>query len=108
MINWPRVIQLREEVGAEEFDEVVQIFLEEVQEILTSLQKDADQGKLAQSLHFLKGSALSLGFDSFSKLCQTGERHAAAGQEGKVDVPEILGAFQIAKSAFEAGLADHL
>ena len=32
MIDWPRVTELREEVGAEDFEEVVEIFLEEVEE----------------------------------------------------------------------------
>ena len=32
MIDWNRVAALREEVGAEDFDEVVELFLQEVDE----------------------------------------------------------------------------
>jgi HPt (histidine-containing phosphotransfer) domain-containing protein len=108
MIHWPRVIQLRDEVGADEFEEVVQIFLEEVAEAITRLQHDVDRHEIEQNLHFLKGSALSLGFDQFSKLCQTGERCAAAGRGDEVDVPRIIAAFDQSKKAFTAGLAAKL
>ncbi|MDA7963749.1 Hpt domain-containing protein [Ruegeria sp.] len=108
MIHWPRVKQLRDEVGADEFDEVIQIFLEEVQEAIARLHQDTARLQIEQNLHFLKGSALSLGFDQFSKLCQDGERRAAAGEGAQVDLPEIIAAFDQSKQAFEAGLAEHL
>ncbi len=108
MIQWPRVRQLRDEVGADEFDEVVQIFLEEVQEVIARLHSDTARNQLEQNLHFLKGSAMSLGFDEFSKLCQDGERRAATGHGMDVDLQEILAAFDTSRSVFEAGLAKNL
>lgn len=108
MIQWQRVRQLRDEVGADEFDEVVQIFLEEVHEVIARLNQDTARSQLEQNLHFLKGSALSLGFDQFSKLCQDGERRAAAGQGAEVDLPAILAVFDSSKSVFEAELAHNL
>ncbi|NVO55946.1 Hpt domain-containing protein [Rhodobacteraceae bacterium B1Z28] len=108
MIHWPRVRQLRDEVGVEEFDEVVQIFLEEVQEVIARLHADTTRRELEQNLHFLKGSALSLGFDQFSKLCQDGERRVAAGHGTEVDLPAILAAFDASKSVFEADLTANL
>ncbi len=108
MIHWPRVRQLRDEVGADEFDEVVEIFLDEVQEVIARLHADTARQDLEQNLHFLKGSALSLGFEVFSKLCQDGERLAASGEAAKVDLPEILTAFAASKSVFQAELKDNL
>ncbi|WP_424832155.1 Hpt domain-containing protein [Ruegeria sp.] len=108
MIHWPRVIQLRDEVGADEFDEVVQIFLDEVQEVIARLKQDTTRRDFEQNLHFLKGSALSLGFDHFSKLCQDGERRAAGGEALTVDLPSILAAFDRSKTLFEAGLVENL
>ena len=108
MIQWHRVRQLRDEVGADEFDEVVQIFLDEVQEVIARLHQDTARTQLEQNLHFLKGSALSLGFDQFSKLCQDGERRAAAGQGAEVDLPAILAVFDSSKTVFEAELAQNL
>ncbi len=108
MIHWPRVQQLRDEVGPEEFDEVVDIFLDEVQEVIARLHADTKRNDLEQNLHFLKGSALSLGFDHFSKLCQDGERQAAAGQASDVNLPEILAAYDASISVFQTELAQNL
>lgn len=108
MIRWDRVMQLRDEVGPDEFDEVVEIFLEEVQEVIARLHRDIDRVELEQNLHFLKGSALSLGFDQFSKLCQDGERQASAGQGADVDLPALLAVFDSSKLKFEAELHQKL
>ncbi len=108
MIQWSRVRQLRDEVGADEFDEVVEIFLDEVQEVICKLRDHTTRSEIEQNLHFLKGSALSLGFDSFSKLCQDGERRAAAGECAAVDLSAIIAAYDESKTLFQAGLADHL
>ncbi|MES0862053.1 Hpt domain-containing protein [Ruegeria sp. SCPT10] len=108
MIHWPRVRQLRDEVGADEIDEVIAIFLDEVQEVIARLHADTERLELEQNLHFLKGSAMSLGFDQFSKLCQDGERRAAAGQAAEVDLAEILAAYDASKSVFQAELPSNL
>ncbi len=100
MIDWSRVRQLRDEVGAGEFDEVVEIFLDEVRETIDRLHKDTDRLEFEQNMHFLKGSALSLGFDRFSKLCQDGERTAATGEAAEVDLPAILQVYDESKAVF--------
>jgi HPt (histidine-containing phosphotransfer) domain-containing protein len=100
MIDWPRVTELREEVGAEDFGEVVDLFLEEVEEVIGKLAKTTDRAQLEQDLHFLKGSALSLGFQSFSSLCQDGERKSSRGEAETVDVPAIIAEYQTSKTVF--------
>ncbi len=72
MIDWSRVTTLREEVGAEDFDEVVELFLEEVDDVVARLESGPAHDTLSEDLHFLKGSAMSLGFRQFSALCQAG------------------------------------
>ena len=42
MIDWARVSELRDEVGAEDFDEVVELFLEEVDEAIAALRDLTD------------------------------------------------------------------
>lgn len=108
MINWPRVSQLKDEVGAEDFGEVVQLFLEEVDEVIDRLRNDPDPARLAGDLHFLKGSALSLGFRSFSALCQDGERLAASGQSADVDLSAIIRNFEESRALFQSELAAHV
>ncbi|WP_170376507.1 Hpt domain-containing protein [Ruegeria atlantica] len=108
MIDWSRVRQLQDEVGANEFEEVVQIFLDEVQENIDRLHQDTDRAEFEQNMHFLKGSALSLGFDRFSKLCQDAERNAAAGKASDVDLPALLAVYDNSKTVFFAEKAANL
>ncbi|CUH86524.1 TMAO reductase sytem sensor TorS [Phaeobacter sp. CECT 5382] len=103
MIDWPRVKELRDEVGPEDFDEVVDLFLEEVEEVIAKL-RDGDRAQLEQDLHFLKGSAMNLGFDDFSQLCLAGERKSAQGEAGSVDLIEIVDKFEVSKVGFLAEL----
>lgn len=88
MLNWPRVTELREEVGEDAFGEVVDLFLEEVTETIDTLGQTP--GRLEEQLHFLKGAALNLGFDQFSALCSAGEIAARDGKGDQVDLQTIL------------------
>ena len=99
MINWPRVKELRHEVGAEDFDEVVELFLEEVEGVIGRL-RSGDRSALEQDLHFLKGSAMNLGFDAFSTLCLTGERQSANGAANSVDLNAVIASFEQSKATF--------
>lgn len=106
MIDWPRVRQLRDEVGASEFDEVVTIFLDEVQEALARLRADRNRDGFERTLHFLKGGALSLGFKTLATLCQDGERQSAQGQSQMVNVAQIFKAFETSCAEFKSGLSN--
>ncbi|MCP4820320.1 MAG: Hpt domain-containing protein [Shimia sp.] len=105
MINWERVEELRDEIGAEDFDEVVDLFLDEVEEVIERLSVAPVLSTLEADLHFLKGSALNLGFETFSQMCQAGEAASAAGQAATVDVPAILQVFSDSKIVFQQKLA---
>ena len=98
MIDWSRVSELRDEVGEEDFAEVVDLFLEEVEEVIGELPALPDDQSVMQHLHFLKGSALSLGFAGFSDRCTQAERACAAG----VLTPEELAAVQDCHAASKA------
>lgn len=108
MIEWARVMELREEIGEEDFDEVVDLFLEEVEEVIDRLRQNVDLTQLEQDLHFLKGSALSFGFSNFSNLCQTGESKSAQGAAETVDLDEIILGFDKSKSQFVTGLPEQV
>lgn len=108
MIDWSRVRELRDEVGAEEFDEVVELFLEEVDEVVARLRADPDPTKYEEELHFLKGSALNLGFEALGKLCQSGESAAAAGQQDTVILEPILSCYDRSRASFLAELSNGL
>jgi HPt (histidine-containing phosphotransfer) domain-containing protein len=100
MIDWDRVTVLRDEVGADDFDEVVELFLEEVEEVTTRLSASLTKNSMEEDLHFLKGSALSFGFREFSELCQTGETLSAKGAACQVDLQRILASYTASKQQF--------
>lgn len=108
MIDWSRVTELQSEIGAEDFLEVVDLFLEEVDGVLDRLRQNTDRSQLEQDLHFLKGSALNLGFETFSTLCQDGERAAAAGKAAEVDLAEILECYDTSRDVFVTEMEENL
>lgn len=99
MIDWNRVRELQEEIGADAFPEVVEMFLEESEEVvdrLTAAQRD----NLQEDLHFLKGSAMSIGFSDLAELCQSGETLSSTGQGAEVDLNAIVQGYFTAKDLF--------
>lgn len=100
MINWSKVTELREEVGAEDFDEVVELFLDEVDDTISHLGTPGRS--VEHDLHFLKGSALNLGFDDFSDLCRAGEETAAQGAGDTVDLGAVIACYHTSKTHFLA------
>ncbi|PTV94228.1 Hpt domain-containing protein [Rhodobacter aestuarii] len=98
MIDWERVAELRSEIGAEGFAEVLELFLDEVENVVLNLGRKPE--KLGDELHFLKGSAWNLGFRAFGTMCQDGERRCAAGNSESVDVPAILDCYGRSKAQF--------
>ena len=98
MIDWDRVAELRSEIGAEGFAEVLDLFLDEVENVVMNLGKKP--GKLGEELHFLKGSAWNLGFRDFGAACQDGERRCAAGKAETVDVTAVIECYGRSKEVF--------
>lgn len=106
LVNWEKVNELCNEVGQEDFDEVVELFLEEVEETLGHV---GQEGRcLEHDLHFLKGSALNLGFVQFSDLCKVGEAAAANGDGAQVDVAKIQLSYQESRTLFLGERASQL
>ena len=97
MLDWSRVDALKAELGEEDFDEIVALFLEEGEEKLSDLTSSGANNHDAD-LHFLKGSAANLGFEQFRATCEQMEHQPdqfAAGQ--------LQSVYQQSKSAFLAG-----
>ena len=106
MIDWTRVSDFREEVGAEDFDEVAELFLEEVAQAMANVRPDVLVTTLESELHSIKGSALNLGFQALAEQCRLGEK-AAAGGLIPTDVLAILPKiYQDSLDAFAKGRAN--
>jgi histidine phosphotransfer protein HptB len=103
MIDWDRVQELKDEIGEEDFAEVAEMFMAEVEEVIERLKVAPDPAKYEDDLHFLKSSSLNLGFSRLATLCQAGERYAANGNSGSVDLAPIFNAYDTSKTAFLAG-----
>lgn len=105
MIDWDRVAELRDEIGPEDFDEVAELFLMEVEDTLSQLDDaKSDLPQMKELLHFLKGSALNLGFGAMSDMCSKGETDAARGVQS-VDVSELRKLYEASRHTFEAEFA---
>lgn len=102
MISWQRVNELRSEVGDEDFREVVELFLEEVEEVIARLRDSPEPARFEEDLHFLKGSALNLGFAALGDLCQIAER-----QPDAVDLVAIVATYEGSKKEFMAEARDY-
>lgn len=100
MIDWTRVNALRDDIGADEFAEVVEIFLEEVEDVTGKLRTAPNTAELEYDLHALKNGALNLGFTQLSALCQVGETQAAIGKAVDVDVAAIITVFDASRAEF--------
>jgi HPt (histidine-containing phosphotransfer) domain-containing protein len=107
MIDWERVKELRREIGADDFAEVVQMFMQEADEAVSRLSPGLTAKAIEADLHYLKGAALNLGFTALSGLCQEGERRAAAGSTD-VDLAAIHSVYADSKHAFEKNLTHAL
>ncbi len=98
MLDWNRINELRGEVGDDEFQLILELFLDEVEGAIMRLSR-RDALRLETDLHFLKGCAWNLGFSEFGNLCDAGERKAAAGRHGEVDVESLLASYSASKQA---------
>ncbi len=103
MIDWARVQELKDEIGEDDFAEVAEMFMAEVEEVIERLKATPDPATYEQDLHFLKSSALNLGFSDLSALCQDGERRSAAGAAESVELAPVFAAYDASKTAFLTG-----
>lgn len=100
MIDWSHVQRLCDEVGAEDFEEVLELFFDEVSTVITKLENLVDRSEMAQDMHFLKGGALSLGFHELSQLCHNAEQAAGNGESDSIDIAAIIGCYAVSKQMF--------
>ncbi|MEE9427004.1 MAG: Hpt domain-containing protein [Paracoccaceae bacterium] len=103
MICWDRVNGLRDDVGQEDFDEVVEIFLEEMDEVMDRLRAFPNPLTYEAELHFLKGSALNLGFAALSNICMQSEKLADESTWASIDLSGVIVIYEKSKIEFNSG-----
>ena len=103
-MDWSRINELREEIGEEDLADVLALFLEEVDEKLGTL-RFSDAASLADDLHFVKSSALNIGFASLAGLSADMETAARAGSL-EADVAALRTCFEVAcKNLEDSGIS---
>lgn len=107
MIDWERICELHEEVGDDEFQLILELFLDEVEAALMRLT-NRTAARMATDLHFLKGCAWNLGFRGFGKLCEEGERMVASGRGPEVNVTAMIDCYAISKQSLVLRCAEGL
>ncbi len=100
MIGWERVKELHGEIGAENFSEVMNLFLEEVEETLARLPQVVQPREICEMLHFLKGCALNLGFVEFAEACLQAQARLNASQGAEFDVAALVRCYRDSKAEF--------
>lgn len=96
---------MREEIGADGFAEVADMFLDEAEGAIQALLRGLPADEVEGQLHFLKGSALNLGLSDLAAICQEGERRAAAGQGAQVDVAQVASVYHASRAGLMGGLS---
>lgn len=101
MIDWKRIAEMKEEIGEDDFAEVVEMFFEEAIEVLAALQPDNAQS-LGSDLHFLKGSAMNMGLQAVSEICGDAECELRNRPHLRVDIVPIRDVFEKSKALLES------
>ncbi len=96
MIDQSRLTELKNEIGVEDFHEVAEIFLEEMNETLDALCANP-LAVNASAFHGLRGSASNLGFTGFAAACCDAEKQCLAGTA--VDLGPLVSLFHASVAA---------
>lgn len=107
MLDWNRINELRSEVGDDEFNTILELFLDEVETVLMRLNRRG-AARLGKDLHFLKGCAWNLGFRGFGTLCDEGEKRIGCGGSAGVDLEALIECYANSKHLLIRTLAEEV
>lgn len=111
MIDWAQLRQLQDDIGKDEMDDVVELFLCEVDEALATFEDDYEEMSLedrSASFHFLKGCAANLGFKDFGHLCSEAEQDTKNGKDPTFQISDLVSLYAQSTQAFKEGYETHL
>lgn len=78
-IDHERLKALRDDIGEDDFAEVLSLFVSEIGEKLSDLAEIPDRAT-QDDFHFLRGSAANLGFVAMVAACEDAEAACRAGE----------------------------
>jgi HPt (histidine-containing phosphotransfer) domain-containing protein len=91
LIDWDRLMSLRDDIGEEDFADVAFVFFAEIGGKLEAMA-EASTDATADDFHFLRGSAANLGFSAMAEACEAAEAACRAG--GAPDLGAVTRAFE--------------
>ena len=77
LVNPARVQALCQEIGEDGFPDVLEMFISESAQVVARLRDMTDPVAIAADMHFLKGSALTMGMDDLAAYCMGVEQGGA-------------------------------
>ena len=92
MIDWGRIAELENDLGAEEIPALVSVCLEEVSEALENLVSPTEA-----ELHFIKGTAATLGLVDLAQIASEGESALKHNPASAIKVEQLKTAFELEK-----------
>lgn len=98
-VDWNRVFELRDEIGPQDFMEVADLFLVEVEAAVTNLLREGYVPSVGD-FHFIKSSALNLGFAGLAAICREGEAALAAGVPAPVSGHDLSAQLTVERTEF--------
>jgi HPt (histidine-containing phosphotransfer) domain-containing protein len=78
-VDLDRLMSLRDDIGPEDFADVVLLFFAEIGETLDRMRADTAP-RTADDFHFLRGSAANLGFVEMVRACERAEASCTHGE----------------------------
>ena len=102
MISKERLDELRSEVGNDDFEEIVALFIADSDGILVKPRAASGPAEAEDLLHTLKGSALNLGFDEVARLCCEGQGSSAGSACWTAQFGHLLDVYEQSKSRLSA------
>ncbi|WP_405404230.1 Hpt domain-containing protein [Paracoccus sp. Ld10] len=98
MIDWNRVIELRDALDPDDLLPTIDMILAEIQAHLFAL--DTRTQHLAEDLHLLRGLALNIGFTEFCAQCLRAEQQLAQGSQSSLRSAALRASFGHTKQLF--------
>ena len=102
MISKERLDELRSEVGDDDFEEIIALFIADSDSLLARLRDTSEPAEAEDLLHTLKGSALNLGFDEVARLCREGQGGAAGSPSWAAKFCHLLDVYERSKARLAA------
>ena len=109
MIDQARLQELVNDFGAEDFDELIESFLDEAAEAVSNLEamvSDEASHERSAQFHFLKGCALNIGAVDLAELCQNFE--GKGGGFTGAEYQNLLSEFRAVQAYFADGGLKHI